>query len=128
MMNQRQPLIFRNQPCSETVRWATARLTQAGLQVLQTFDSHSADRTPASCHCQHHGTDQCDCQMVILFVYGKGGQPISLMAHGYDGQTWLSMAETCQASNPALEAKIRKIIALSEPDSASTNEQQCSGK
>lgn len=115
-MNQCQPLIYRNQPCNETVRWTTARLSQAGLQVLQTFDSRTTRMTTTGCNCQHHGTDQCDCQMVILFVYGKSSQPVSLMVHGYDGQTWLSLVENCQANNPALEAKIRKVITLPEPD------------
>jgi hypothetical protein len=88
-------------------------LIQGGLQVLQTFDFEGTRGVDNSCTCSHHGTDRCDCQVVVLLVYGKGSQPISLMVHGHDGKSWVSLIEDFQSNNPVLEAKIRKLLTLS---------------
>lgn len=114
MINQSQSLMYLSQPCSETVQWAIGRLNQGGLQVLQTFDFEGARGIEPSCTCAYHGTDRCDCQMVVLLVYGKGSQPVSLMVHGHDGKAWVSLVESFQSSNPVLETQIRKLLVLSD--------------
>jgi len=48
----------------------------------------------AYCPCPHHGTRACDCQMVVLLVYGNGIRPATLILHSNDGQTWLSLVNT----------------------------------
>ncbi|GAB4495973.1 MAG: hypothetical protein Fur0016_33310 [Anaerolineales bacterium] len=63
------------------------------MRTVQTFDLQSARHASGDCPCPHHGTAKCDCQMVVLLVYGKTGEPITLILHGNDGQTWLSIAE-----------------------------------
>ena len=60
---------------------------------MQTFDLQTARLGPGDCACPHHGTGECDCQMVVLLVYGHEPQPAVLILHGNDGQTWLSLAE-----------------------------------
>ena len=99
------------QPCNEAIAWITRQVSGAGLQVMRTFDLQVARHDPADCPCPHHGTDQCDCQMVVLLVYGDDYQPISLVAHSYDGRTWFSLVDTPQQrADPRLERAIRQAL------------------
>ncbi|HLF75213.1 MAG TPA: hypothetical protein VI524_12745 [Anaerolineales bacterium] len=85
------------------------------MRVVQTFDLQTARRAMADCPCPHHGTSECDCQMVVLLVYGEGTEPATLILHGNDGQTRLSLADppgrrtdarTAAAIRNVLEAKM----------------------
>jgi hypothetical protein len=81
------------------------------LQVMRTFDLQSTRHDPAECRCPHHGTEQCNCQMVVLLVYGENYQPISLIAYSYDGKTWFSLVDTPQQrADPHLERTIRQAL------------------
>lgn len=80
--------------CDDALYWIREQLTQAGLRSVQTFDLHAARTGSHNCPCPNHGTDACDCQMVILLVFGASEEPVSLLLHGNDGQTWLSIVET----------------------------------
>ncbi len=80
-----------NQPCNETFLWLNQSLSRKGLRVLRTFDLHDVRLAHEECACPHHGTDHCDCQMVVLLIYGKSEEPVTLILHGNDGQTWLSI-------------------------------------
>ncbi len=89
------PFLTLNQPCPEAVATVTQMLTTAGFRVLQTFDFQTARAAHTGCTCPQHGTQDCDCQMVVLLVYSPADlQPASLVAHGHDGQTWLSLVDT----------------------------------
>src|SRR5512133_1645983 len=92
-------------------------MRQAGLQVIRTFDLHETRVSDANCTCPNHGTEKCDCQMVVLLVYGKENQPASLVAHGHNGQTWFSLVEFLGGTNTRLEAQIRGVFAPVENDS-----------
>jgi len=49
--------------------------------------------------------------MVVLLVYGSERQPVSILAHGYNGQTWFSVVDTPQQrADPRLEAAIRQAL------------------
>jgi hypothetical protein len=93
-MNALTPFLSVNRSCDETLQWLSQRLSRAGLRVLQTFDLHDARYAITDCGCPHHGTDQCDCQMVVLLIYGEAIEPATLILHGNDGQTSLSFADT----------------------------------
>jgi hypothetical protein len=81
------------------------------LRPVQTFDLHAARAGMHDCPCPHHGTDECDCQMVVVLVYGKTDQPVTLILHGNDRQTWLSVADSLhQRSDPKLSAEIRVAL------------------
>jgi hypothetical protein len=54
--------------------------------------------------------EACDCQMVVLLVYGKENLPVSLVAHGHNGQTWFSLVEFLYGTNTHLEAQIRVVF------------------
>ena len=99
------------QPCDEAMAWVVSQVNAAGLQVLRTFDLQMARLAHSECPCPHHGTEQCDCQMVIFLVYADSYQPISLLAHSHDGTTWFSLVNTPQQrADPRLEATIRQAL------------------
>ncbi len=78
---------------------------------MQTFDLHTARLGSHSCPCPNHGTEECDCQMIILMVYGEAAEPITLILHGNDGQTWISVADhPSQQTDKVLLANIRRAL------------------
>lgn len=82
-----------DQPCDLALQTAKKKLEQGGFRALQTFDLHTARHTQQDCPCPNHGTADCDCQMVVLMVYGESAEPITLILHGSDGQTRFSIAD-----------------------------------
>jgi hypothetical protein len=87
------PFLSFNYPGDKSLVWLKDRLATANLRVVQTFDLNTARHGLEHCPCPHHGTDQCDCQMVVLLVYANTTEPATLILHGNDGQTWLSLVE-----------------------------------
>src|SRR6266540_2446988 len=65
---------------------------QNGLKVLQTFDLQDVRLDIEGCSCPHHGTQECDCDMVVLLVYGSEPEPVTVVLHGCDGQTQVAFA------------------------------------
>ena len=95
----------------EAVSRVKVVLNNTGLQVLVSFDSHHVREGSVPVACPHHGTSNCDCQIVILLVYDEGGQPATLMAYGQDGETWVSLAAAPGQRPPArLESKIAQAL------------------
>ena len=116
-MSDGSPFLILEQPCKDAIDWVAKQIEGAGLAVVRTFDLHIARHAHTSCPCPYHGTDQCDCQMVVLLVYGSGGytsserQPVSVVAHGHNGQTSFSVVDTPQQrADPQLEAAIRLAL------------------
>jgi hypothetical protein len=110
-MSDSYPFLILEQSCDEAVAWVTDQVSGVGLQVLRTFDLQDTRHDPAECPCPHHGTEQCDCKMVVLLVYGIDYQPVSLVAHSHDGRTWISLIDTPQQrANPNLERAIRQAL------------------
>lgn len=102
------PFCTLNRSCDEILQWAKTELTQAGLCVIQTFDLHTARHRLEDCPCPHHGTDTCECQMVVLLVYGDANDPATLILHGNDGRTWISIVNNPrQIADMELSADIR---------------------
>ncbi|MBI2332662.1 MAG: hypothetical protein HYU84_10975 [Chloroflexi bacterium] len=86
---------------------------------MQTFDLHDARSGLHDCPCPNHGTEDCDCQMVVLLVYRQNADastalntsPATLILHGNDGQTWLSIADTpSQKTSAATLTAIRNAL------------------
>ncbi len=120
LLNTLSPFFSIDSSCDEALQWTQKRLSQAGLRAMQTFDLHTARHALHDCPCPNHGTEECDCQMVILLVYGIAEQPATLFLHGNDGQTWLSIAdEPRQRADSKLLAGIRQ--ALTPPVSVPQN-------
>ena len=112
-MNALSPFLSVNQSCDDTLLWMSQCLPAAGLKMLQTFDLHDARFADAGCTCPYHGTDQCDCQMVVVLIYGKVEEPATLILHGNDGQTSLSLVNTpLQHPDPSLQRKIEQALQI----------------
>lgn len=118
MLNQNRPILYLAQPWDDAVPYFVERMRQSGLQVLRTFDLNETRASDANCTCPNHETEKCDCQMVVLLVYGKENQPASLVAHGHNGQTWFSLVEFLGGTNARLEAQIRGIFTPIEDNSS----------
>jgi nitrous oxide reductase accessory protein NosL len=99
--------------CEIAVEAATSRLGRLGLRVLRSFDlSTAACVSDPDMPCPHHGTSPCDCQLVVLLVYGEGGPPVSVVAHGHDQQTWFSVVE--EPGQPLEESTRRQVAVMFE--------------
>lgn len=111
------PFLSTDYPCSEALRRVSQQLKEAGLRTVQTFDLHSAITGAQGCSCPHHGTEECDCQLVVLLVYGAAADPETLILHGNSKQTWISLADTIiQNPNPQLQITIQKALGQQEPE------------
>jgi len=106
------PFLTVNLTCDRTLPWVSQQLLKAGLRSVQTFDLNTARAALHDCDCPHHGTDRCDCQMVVLLVYGSTTEPVTLILHGNDGQTWLSIPNGT-ASNAVLVTQIQNSLETS---------------
>jgi hypothetical protein len=114
VVNQNRTILNLQQSCDEAIPYFMERMKKAGLYVIRTFNLHETRLDDLACTCPHHGTEKCDCQMVVLMVYGKDNQPASLVVHGHNGQTWFSLVEFLGSTNPHLEAQICNILTPSE--------------
>ena len=109
MIQDNLPLPAMDQPCDTAVDWVIDKLNREGLSVTRTFDLKVARALQLASPCPHHGTELCDCQMVVLLVYAEKHTPVTLIAYGYDDQTWFSMVNTPhQKADPGIEGSIRQ--------------------
>jgi hypothetical protein len=93
------------------IEYSIQRLDRSGFQVMRSFDLKVARAAHVGCTCPHHGTDQCDCQMVVLLVYGQDETPVTLVVHGHGDQTQITLIDTPeQRPAPQLVNLIRQTI------------------
>ncbi len=105
------PFLALDQIGDQVLAFVNQQLTGAGFRVVQTFDLQAARLTHADCPCPHHGTDKCNCQMIVLLVYGEHPDPATLVIHGQDGKTCLSLANPLlQHMNRHFESTIRRAL------------------
>lgn len=117
------PFLTLDQTCEQVQAWVRGKLTDAGFRVVPTFDLQIARLAHPDCPCPHHGTDACSCQMVILLIYGKQEDPATLVIHGQDGKTWISLATPMETrSRQNLESSVRHMLIHSHSDSFSSAE------
>ncbi len=105
------PLLKLNDTGDEAIIRVKNALEDSGLRVMMSFDSQLTRNAATPTACPHHGTADCDCQIVILLVYDRDGQPATLLAHGQDGETWISLVVAPGQRPPArLEDKIKQAL------------------
>ena len=105
------PFLALNQNYEQVQAWASEKLTRAGFRIVRTFDLRSARQAHPECPCPHHGTDDCNCQLIVLLVYGKQAEPATMVIHGQDGKTWLSLATPIEArSSHNLASTVRHTL------------------
>ena len=122
-MSALMPFLVLDQACEQVLVWINGKLTDAGFRVVQTFDLHMARRAHPDCPCPQHGTDDCNCQMIVVLVYGKQGDPTTLVIHGQEGRAWLSLAIPVNGhSNQHLEMMIRRILMPHRADKSASIE------
>ncbi|SRR6266487_2280761 len=105
------PFLAVKHPCADTLQWAKKQLSQANLRLVQTFDLQAARIGLHDCSCPNHGTEECDCQMVILLVYGRTAEePVTMILHGSNGQTWLSIDDSQGQADAKLVNTIQQML------------------
>ncbi len=105
---EKTPFLVVGQPYETTIGWIVERLRNLGLQPTITFDLQVARRGHGDCACPHHGTEQCDCQMVVMLVYGQNiSQPVSLVVHSHAAITQVSFVDTPQQP---INAQLEKLL------------------
>ena len=93
---ENRPLLKVNKACGDSVLWATQKLEKAGFQAMRTFDLQVSRLAHFDCPCPHHGTEKCDCQMVVLLVYKGKEKPVTMIIHGSDQASWFYLINTPQ--------------------------------
>jgi hypothetical protein len=89
-------------------------LGDAGLKVVRSFDFQPSRIAMGNglCDCPYHGTRYCDCQVVVLLVYGENGSPATLLMHGRDQKIKFSLVDSPQHPiDPGMEALITSTLA-----------------
>lgn len=110
-MTTLSPFLSISSSCDHALSLAQQALGKAGLSSIQTFDLSATRLGLHECSCPHHGTEACDCQMVVLLVYGSTNEPVTLILHGNNGQTWFSIPNRT-ASNAALASQIQNSLQM----------------
>lgn len=96
-MNARtQPLLIVNQDCDSVAAYVTTVLRSSGYTVLESFDFQSALAAHDDCDCM---PSSCTCQMVVLLVYPRKGQPVSLVFDSNDLQTTVFLINNANKHN-----------------------------
>ena len=117
-MNALAPFWSIKHPCEESLLWVQRQLASAGMQLRRTFDLHEARLAGSDCQCPHHGTSACDCQMVVALVYAQDHPPVTLVVHGNDGQSWISVIDRPdQRADPGIILSIKRAL---QAEAAST--------
>lgn len=95
-MSSSSPFTILSQPCDQAINWVVGKLEQANLRAIRTFDLQVARMAHLDCPCPHHGTEQCNCQMVVLLVYQNNFPPATLVIHGNEETSWLYLINSPQ--------------------------------
>src|SRR5512133_3512020 len=110
------PFAVLRQPCDQAINWAASKLEQANFRAVRTFDLQVARMAHLDCTCPHHGTAQCNCQMVVLLIYQSNLPPATLVIHGNQETSWLYLINSPQQSiGTQLEKDIQEVLS-SESD------------
>jgi hypothetical protein len=110
-MNQTDELLTLDLETDQAIEIIKPLLERLGLQALPSFDLRTVRSAPVGCACPYHGTEHCDCQMVVLQLYGEGDDPATLLIHGHGGKTFLSLVDApSQRFEPMLLGLIRQAL------------------
>lgn len=121
-MVQETPLISLPMDWETALSRAIGSLEDSGLQVVRSFDLRVARSVHANCACPHHGTQQCDCQMVVLLIYDQHKPPVTLVIHGHDGRVNIVLIEASEKDEDHMTEEI--IRGALVPQSFSNSDQE----
>lgn len=108
-MNQAMRLSTLNLDCETVIANLTRQFSYHTLRVVRSFDLQSACASFTELTCPHHDDSPCDCQLVVLLIYGVEATPVSLMLHSHRGITEIDLV-TYSGNRP--ERNLEKIIRL----------------
>ncbi len=97
VMDSQAPFHIFFSDCETVIRQVSENLEAIGLRVVRSFDLRAACASSADNVCPHHGTAPCDCQLVVLLIYGFGTTPVSLILHSHREQTEMQWDEAPNA-------------------------------
>ena len=122
-MSALMPFMVVDEACGSVLARVSEELIRMGFRIAQTFDLQVARLAHPDCPCPHHGTDECNCQMVVLLVYRTDRVPATLVVHGQDRRSWLSLVNQAgQRTDSQLEGAIRRALTPVVPESLPTRE------
>src|SRR5512147_1124257 len=98
-MSSLMPFLVLDKTCDQALSWVKEQLSSASLRTVQTFDLQVARLAHPDCTCPHHGEAECNCQLVVLLVYGKQEDPATLIIHGQGNKSWISLAALVDRHN-----------------------------
>lgn len=97
--------------CDIAVKAVRLVLARRGLSVVRSFDLRLAMAVHHHCPCPHHGLAGCDCQYIVLLVYGDTGQPVTVTAHSYNGATQIALVQDVLAiPEPQLAHQVNNAL------------------
>jgi hypothetical protein len=91
--------ILLNADSETAAQTVTTILARQGHRVLRSFDLRSALTAQPDRICPCHGTSPCNCQFVVLLIYGGAARPVVVIAHGHDQETSLQLVSDPQERN-----------------------------
>ncbi len=111
-MTALSPFLSIEASCDQALPLTRDLLSRAGLSAVQTFNLNTARLGSPLCDCPNHGTEACDCQMIVLLIYDESVEPATLVLHGNDGMTWITIVDaTPQTVDTRLVSKIQHSLA-----------------
>lgn len=100
-------------PWKETVKALPGLFQEAGLHLVQSFNLQDARKSlleSTSCKCPHHGTERCNCQYLVYLIYDETAEPVTLVVHGYDDFTEISLDDVGSYGSREFRASILEIL------------------
>lgn len=96
----------------DAVKTITEALSAHGFYILRSFDLRSAlTVSEVGCECPHHGTEKCDCQFVVLLIYGDAAEPLTLTTHSHNHQTRVQIVRDATTNpDPRFVEKVMAVL------------------
>lgn len=89
----------------------TSALLGRGLYVVRSFDLRGGQVGLSACACHRHAVDACDCQLVVLLVYGRVPEPLAIVVSGHSGHTEVRVAtDAASQPDPGLSDEVCGIL------------------
>lgn len=102
-MRRESSLISLNLDGNLAVKRLSNRLICDGMHVIRSFDLQTAKAAYENYPCPHHGVNQCDCQLIVMFVYDDHGSQLKIIAYSKDQKSHFSIID------PPLDDREQKI-------------------
>jgi hypothetical protein len=102
----KKPIAIVETQCSFFLTPFINALEQAGFWVLQSFDFKKSQAQPEYCTCTANYDCQCACELAVLLVYPKVGNPVTLVLDGREGKTSIFVTEEMEYQHPTLLTRI----------------------